>query len=182
MSKVYDALDQDLRDFIQRQHLFFVGTAPAAGGHINISPKGADSFRVLDDKRVAYLDMTGSGIETVAHLKDNGRIVLMFCAFNGPARILRLYGTGTPHEKESAVFKDLMPQFTPLPGARAIIDVAIDRIATSCGFGIPVYELKGERDQLQRWAISKGETGIDEYLAERNAASIDGLPGYSGKT
>lgn len=182
MSKIFPTIDQDLSDFIARQHMFFVGSAPGAGGHVNISPKGADSFRVLGPTRVAYLDMTGSGIETLAHLKDNGRIVIMFCAFDGPARILRLHGTGTPHEKGGAQYTRLMQHFTPLPGARAIIEVDVSRIATSCGYSIPLYDYRGERDQLLRWAQAKGEDGIAEYLAERNGESIDGLPGFSGAT
>lgn len=180
MSKTVEALDQDLKDFIARQHIFFVGTAPEIGGHVNISPKGSDSFRVLGEKHVAYLDMTGSGIETLAHLKANGRIVIMFCAFEGSARILRLHGRGRAHEIGSPGFERLKGRFGILPGARAIVEAELDRIATSCGFNVPFYDYRGEREQLTRWAAAKGDEGLADYRATRNAASIDGLPGFVG--
>lgn len=180
MSKVVAALDEDLQGFIARQRLFFVGSAPNSGGHINISPKGSDSFRVLGPQSVAYLDMTGSGIETIAHLKENGRIVIMFCAFEGSPRILRLYGAGKPHEIGSPGFAQLQSRFEILPGTRAIIEVSVSRISTSCGYNIPLFSYEGERDQLTRWAVAKGEAGLCAYRAERNAKSIDALPGFEG--
>ena len=180
MSKIYDSLDDGLCDFIAKQAMFFVATAPRDGGHINISPKGLDSFRVLGPKRVAYLDLTGSGIETIAHLRENGRITIMFCALSGPAKILRLYGQGAVRELGSEEFERLSGQFDFSPGTRSIIEVALDRIADACGYGVPLYEYRGERDQLTRWAERKGDEGLSAYRADRNAASIDGLKGYTG--
>src|SRR5687767_10044393 len=134
MGKVYDALDDGLRAFLAEQRVFFVATAPSADGHVNLSPKGYDCFRVLDDHTVAYLDLTGSGVETIAHLRDDGRITLMFCAFTGPPKILRLYGRGEVIEAGAAGFDALAAGFPPLPGARAIIRVRVDRISDSCGY------------------------------------------------
>ncbi len=149
MAKVYDSINDDLKDFIGEQHVFFVATAPLDGaGHINLSPKGLDSFRILSPNRVAYLDLTGSGNETSAHLHENGRITIMFCAFNGSARILRLYGNGRTILPTSAEWPELFAHFTERPGIRQIMLIDVTRVQTSCGFGIPLYEYVSERELL----------------------------------
>jgi len=177
MGKVYECLEETLQDFLRAQHVFFVGTAPlGADGHVNVSPKGLDGFRVLGPKRVAYVDHPGSGIETVAHLRENGRIVLMFCAFDGPPKIVRLYGRGRTVEPQDEEFPALLARFAPRVVPRAIIDVDVERIADSCGFGVPTYEYRGEREQLVEWADKKGPD-VESYLREKNATSLDGLPG-----
>jgi hypothetical protein len=158
--------------------VFFVATAPSGGdGHVNLSPKGYDTLRVLDSKRVAYLDLTGSGVETIAHLRENGRITLMACAFTGNPRISRLYGRGSVHPFGSAEFDSLSSLFPELPGRRSIIDVAVDRVTTSCGEAVPLMDLVEDRDRLLEWATKKGDDGIIAYWASKNAKSIDGLPG-----
>lgn len=177
MGKVVDGITDELRAFIQAQPLFFVGTAPlAADGHVNLSPKGLDSLRVLGSRRVAYLDLTGSGNETSAHLAQNGRITVMFCAFQGPPNIVRLYGRGATVLPGDAAWDELRPLFPDHPGARQIITVDVHRVQTSCGFAVPRMELVGDRDTLQRWARNKGEARLAEYRQEKNARSIDGLP------
>jgi hypothetical protein len=178
VGKVQDSLDDGLTEWIARQPVFFVATAPAAGGHVNLSPKGLDTLRVLAPDRVAYLDLTGSGVETIAHLRDDGRITLMLCAFDGPPRILRLYGTGRVHQVGSPGFDALHDLFPDLPGARAIIEVEIGRVQTSCGYAVPRMELVDERPTLREWAERRGPDGIAAYHAERNETSIDGLPGF----
>ncbi len=175
--KVFDAIDDTHRAFIAAQRLFFVGSAPlSAEGHVNLSPKGLDCFRVLASDRVAYLDLTGSGNETSAHLHENGRITLMFCAFAGSPEILRLYGRGETVLPGSDAWAELRPLFGEYPGARQIIVAQIERVQTSCGFAVPRYEYVGQRDTLIRWAHAKGDDGLAAYHRERNAASIDGLP------
>jgi hypothetical protein len=178
MAKVYAALDEDLVEFLMAQHVFFVATAPTGPlGHVNLSPKGLASFRVLAPNTVAYLDFNGSGVETIAHLRQNGRIVFMFCAFQGPPKIVRLYGKGRaigPHEPE---FSELLPRFSAELPARAIIQVTLERISDSCGYGVPRYRYEGERDQSMKWADKKGAAGIAAYQRQKNAESIDGLPG-----
>ena len=176
MGKTYDAIDQQLADFIRAQHVFFVATAPAAtDGHVNVSPKGLDSFRILDPRTVAYLDLTGSGVETIAHLRDNGRITLLFCAFEGPPKIVRLSGRGTVLQAHHPSFDELVAQFPRR--TRAVIRIAIDRIADSCGYGVPRYRYEGDRPQLLEWAERKGGEGIAAYQREKNVHSIDGMPG-----
>jgi hypothetical protein len=171
-------IDDNLRAFIQAQRMFFVATAPLdAGGHVNLSPKGLDTFRILGPTTVAYLDHVGSGTETIAHVKENRRIVLMWCAFEGPPNILRLHGRGevlTPRDRE---FRQLRPLFpvTPHEG-RAILVVTVDLIATSCGFGVPLYRFERERSQMLDWAERKGADGVREYQRLKNEMSIDGLP------
>jgi hypothetical protein len=178
MSKVYDGIDESLARFIVAQHLFFVATAPLdPGGHVNLSPKGLESFRVIDPQTVAYLDLTGSGIETVAHLRENARVVIMFCAFEGPPKILRLHGRGEVVEPDDSRFPELLKLFPKLPGARSIVVVALERIADSCGYGVPLYQYQGERKQLLDWARRKGTFGLAQYRGETNHSSIDGLPG-----
>ncbi len=177
MSRTYDSLDDSLIDFIGAQRLFFVATAPLDGeGYINLSPKGLDSFRVLDPHTVAYLDLTGSGAESIAHLRENGRMVIMFCAFDGRPNILRLQGRGEVLLPGTEDFEALRPTFPAHPGVRSILRMRITRIADSCGYAVPKYEYVGERDQLQRWAERKGEDGLARYRREKNAVSIDGLP------
>lgn len=177
MAKVVERITDELRSFIQAQPLFFVGTAPLeAGGHVNLSPKGLDTLRVLGPHRVAYLDLTGSGNETSAHLAQNGRITLMFCAFQGPPSILRLYGRGAAVLPGDAAWGELLPLFPAHPGVRQIITVDVHRVQTSCGFAVPRMEPAGDRDTLHRWALNKGEPGLVEYRREKNARSIDGLP------
>ncbi len=178
MAKVFDEITPVIRDWVARQTMYFVATAPlAADGHVNVSPKGPiGSLRVLDDHTVAYLDIVGSGAETIAHIRDNGRIVIMLCAFEGPPRIVRLHGRGEVLGPDAARF-----EATPPPGTeRAVIRVAVDRIADSCGYGVPLMEYRGERPQARAWAERKlaqgGPDAIEAYKAEKNAVSIDGLP------
>ncbi len=181
MGQVFEALDDRLTEFIRRQHVFFVATAPlAADGLVNLSPKGLDTFAVLDGRRVAYLDLTGSGVETIAHLRENGRIVIMFCAFEGKPRILRLHGRGRPVVPGDAGFDELVRCFPHRPGIRSVIDVEVVRIADSCGFGVPLLDYRGERHQLDAWAEAKGPDRLAAYQARKNAVSLDGLPGLPG--
>ncbi|MCA1657280.1 MAG: pyridoxamine 5'-phosphate oxidase family protein [Actinobacteria bacterium] len=178
MGKVYGQLDGTLAGFIGRQHLFFVGTAPdSPDGHLNVSPKGLDTFRILGPKSVAYLDLTGSGIETVAHLRQNGRITIMFCAFEGRPLILRLYGRGRVVEPGDPEWDGLIAGFPDYPGARSVVVMGVERIADSCGFAVPLYEYKGERSQLIAYADNKGPEAMEEYKARKNRASIDGIAG-----
>ncbi len=178
MGKVYDAIEGKLEDFIRRQRVFFVATAPLAGdGLVNLSPKGLDSLRILGPRTVAYLDLTGSGIETVAHLKENGRIVIMFCAFDGPPKIVRLYGRGEVIEPGAAEFAALAALFPTYPGIRSVIRVDCRRISDSCGFGVPRMSFEEDRSQLLAHAERKGPEGIEAYKAAKNARSLDGLPG-----
>lgn len=178
MGKTYEEITPDLVEWIGRQRVFFVATAPSAGdGFLNCSPKGLDTFRVLGPRSVAYLDLTGSGVETIAHLRENGRIVLMFCAFDGPPRVLRLHGRGRVLTPDAPAFADLRPQFPDLPGTRSVVHVEVTRVSTSCGFGVPRYAHAGDRDQLTKWAATKGDAGLVDYRAAKNAKSIDGLPG-----
>jgi hypothetical protein len=178
MGKEFAELNDDLREFIATQHMFFVATAPLSGqGHINLSPKGLNSFRVLSPKRVAYLDLAGSGIETVAHTRENGRITLMFCAFEGRPRILRLHGQGRAVERGDAEWSELAAQFPTYVGTRSVVVIDLERIADSCGYGVPRYEYAGERTQLTDFAEAKGPEKIAEYMAKHNRESIDGLPG-----
>lgn len=182
MAKVFDHITEEHRQFIAAQKLFFVATAPlSADGHINVSPKGLDSFRVLDSDEVAYLDLTGSGNETSAHLLENGRVTFMFCAFDGSPMILRLYGqarTILPHTSEWDTYIGLFPD---LPGARQIILADIDRVSTSCGFGVPEMNYEGDRTQLTDWATKKGDAALADYRREKNARSLDNLPTALGE-
>lgn len=177
MAKVYDSINETIQEFINRQKMFFVSSAPlSAEGHVNLSPKGVDCFRILSPGRVAYMDLIGSGNETSAHLLENGRITLMFCAFEGPPNILRLYGTGYTVLPGQAEWSTLSPLFSIYPSTRQIVVADITRVQTSCGFGVPFYDYKGERDQHFRWAAQKGETALEAYKQEKNLCSIDGLP------
>ena len=147
-------------------------------GHVNLSPKGYDTLRVLGPNRVAYLDLTGSGVETIAHLRENGRITLMTCAFNGNPNISRIYGVGTVHEVGSKGFDALAPEFTLLPGSRSIIEIEVEQVTESCGYAVPLMDLVADRDRLIEWAEKRGDDGLREYRSRKNAASIDGLPGF----
>lgn len=182
MGKTFAAFDSKLRDFIERQKMFFVATAPlAADGHVNVSPKGLQgTLAILDDQTIAYLDLAGSGVETIAHLRENRRICLMFCAFEGAPRIVRVHGTGDVIEPDEEAFDELAAHFEGYPAVRSIIRVQATRISDSCGYGVPRYEYKSDRDQLQRWAERKGEDGVDRYVRENNAESLDGLPSFLG--
>ena len=174
MAKFYDALTPELEMFIAGQLVFFTATAPEQG-RINLSPKGMDSLRCLDPRRVAYLDLTGSGNETAAHLRQSGRLTLMWCSFSEQALILRLYGQGRVVARGSDEWGELYPRFTAIPGARQIIVLEIDSLQTSCGFAVPLFEGGRERDTLRRWAESKGEQGLRDYRWDKNRSSIDGL-------
>lgn len=177
MAKVYDHITNDLQTFIAAQHLFFVATAPLSPtGHINVSPKGLDSFRILSPNRVAYLDLTGSGNETSAHLLENSRITLMFCAFQGAPLILRLYGQGKVLLPSAPHWQDVVDLFPPLPGVRQIIVADIDRVQTSCGTAVPLFQYEGDRDELVKWATKKGDVGLYDYWLQKNMTSIDNLP------
>jgi hypothetical protein len=180
MGKVHDCITPLVREFIAAQHVFFVATAPSGSeGRVNLSPKGLDSLRIVDDTTVAYLDFIGSGVETIAHLADNGRIVVMLCAFEGPPKIVRLHGKGEALEPQDPAFAELRPLFGPAePGSvRAIIRIRVERVSDSCGFAVPLYTYEGDREQLTEWARKKGPEKLDEYQRKNNAASIDGLPG-----
>jgi hypothetical protein len=179
MAKVHENITDDLREWIEAQKLFFVASAPLTGdGHVNVSPKGMDCLRVLDDHTVAYLDLTGSGNETSAHLAEagNGRITLMWCAFEGAPRILRLYGTGRTVLPGSDEWDTLAPMFPPLTGARQIIVNDVSRVQTSCGFGVPLFEYVEDRETLPKLWEQRGAKKVKEYHAEKNFQSIDGLP------
>lgn len=176
MAKQFARIEETHRAFIMRQRVFFTASA-AAEGRVNVSPKGLDTLRVLDANRIAYLDLTGSGNETAAHLAATGRLTLMFCAFEGPPMILRLYGQGRVLRKGSAGYAELLPEFGPeLPGSRQIIVLDVDLVQTSCGYAVPLLEYRGDRPGLIRWAEAKGQDGIEAYWREWNTRSIDGLP------
>jgi hypothetical protein len=179
MATALESISPALREFIEAQHVFFVATAPRADqGHINLSPKGMDTFRVLTPTRIAYLDLTGSGNETAAHVLENGRITFMFCAFEGKPLILRLYGRGRSILPDSPEWADLACLFAAknYPSARQIILADLSRIQTSCGFGVPLMTYTQDRDGLQKWAATKTPEELIAYREKKNRASIDGLP------
>jgi len=180
MGRTHDSIDARLQVFVEAQHVFFVSTAPSDdAGHINVSPKGLDSLRIVDPHTIAYLDYVGSGVETIAHLRQNARICLMFCAFDGPPNIVRLHGRGEVVEPADGRFGDLRKLFPPDPalGVRAVIVVHVTRISDSCGYGVPLMRYEGDRTQLTAWASRKGADGLQEYQRDKNAKSIDGAPG-----
>ena len=180
MANTYERLDDKLTDFIRRQKLFFVATAPLAGdGSVNVSPKGYDSLAILDDRTVAYVDLGGSGVETHAHVRENGRITLMFCAFEGPANIVRLYGTGESVAFGEPGFAEKMALFPGFERARNVVTVRIHRVSDSCGWGVPFFEFKSEREQLRRWVDNRTPEEWEARRYDSNAASIDGLPGLT---
>ncbi|MBV9772570.1 MAG: pyridoxamine 5'-phosphate oxidase family protein [Gemmatimonadetes bacterium] len=177
MAKTFDSITPELRAFIEAQPLFFVATAPlSAGGHVNLSPKGYDTLRVLDANRVAYLDLTGSGNETSAHLLENGRVTFMFCAFDGAPKIVRLYGRGRTVLPGDEGWDELRALFPDFPGIRQVIIADVTWVQTSCGYAVPRMELVEERPTLIRWAEAHGEEALAQARQEKNAASIDGLP------
>jgi hypothetical protein len=178
VGKTHFEIDAALRAFVERQKMFFVATAPSGdSGHINCSPKGLDTLRVLGPSAIAYIDYTGSGVETIAHLRENGRIVVMLCAFDGAPRIVRFYGHGRVVEPADDGFAALAARFDPGPGVRAVIYVDVEKAIDSCGFGVPLMSFGGERTQLAAWAERKGAEGLVAYRREKNAVSLDGLPG-----
>lgn len=180
MAEVFEVIDESLSAFIEQQQMFFVATAPRSDdGLINLSPKGLNLLRVVDERTVVYADLTGSGVETVAHLKENGRVVLMFCAFDGPPRIVRLHGRGEVIERHHDDFEQLRGDFPELPGLRSFIRVNCHRISDSCGWGVPRFDFQGQRTQLTAWADHQGVEGVAKYQGEANTMSLDGLPGIS---
>lgn len=182
MGKVYSSILPKHEEFIKKQRIFFVGSAPlSADGHVNLSSKGHDVLRIFSPNEVAYLDLTGSGNETSAHLIDNGRMTFMFLAFEGPPMILRLYGKGKVVLPDSPEWNDMAKHFDILPGYRQIIHAKIETVKTSCGFSVPFYSYMGERDTLQQWAINKSEQGLEEYRKEKNTISMDGIVTPLGK-
>ncbi len=177
MATQYDRITPPLQSFIKAQPLFFVATAPLSEhGHVNLSPKGYDTFRILTSHQVAYLDLTGSGNETSAHLAENGRITFLFCAFGGTPQILRLYGKGETVLSGAPRWEELVAHFPSYPGIRQIILASIHLVQTSCGYGVPLLELQKDRETLARWATSKGEEGLVDYRSATNRKSLDGLP------
>lgn len=178
MAKVFPYLDDALRKFIEEQSMFFVATAPVEGGRVNLSPKGyRDTFAILDDHTIAYLDLYGSSAETIAHLRENGRITIMFCSFTRTSKILRLFGTGRVIRPDSAEFDSLRPHFgLQHPGIRAAIVVEIDRIADSCGYSVPYLELVDERPVLDALHRRRTDDDFARRIAGDNSASLDGLP------
>ena len=187
MAKLFDEIDDKIRAFIERQHMFFVGTAPSGdGGHVNLSPKGGTNlFRVTGPLGFAYVDLMGSGIETIAHLRENGRIVVMFCSFDGPPKIVRLHGRGVPVQQGDAGFADALAAFDITDeqrrAVRSVVEISVTRVADSCGFVVPRMSYEGERDQLYRYADNRlrkeGPDAVRAYVSANNAASIDGLEG-----
>lgn len=179
MGKLFPTIDDRLRAFIEAQQLFFVATAPSGDeGHVNCSPKGLDTFRILGPTTVAYLDFTGSGVETIAHVRQNGRIVIMFCAFAGPPKIVRLHGRAAVVEPNDAEFAALAAHFGEIPyGTRSIIRIDVTRISDSCGYGVPLMTFERQREQLPAWASRKSEEEMREYQRKKNGESIDGITG-----
>jgi predicted pyridoxine 5'-phosphate oxidase superfamily flavin-nucleotide-binding protein len=179
VGKVHEAITDRLRDFIEAQHVFFVATAPLEGGHVNVSPKGvAGTFTVVDDHTVAYLDITASGAETIAHLRENGRITVMFCSFERSPDVVRLHGRGrvvTIYDDEYAAWAD---RFSDTRGARAVVVVDVERVSSSCGYGVPLMGYVGERGYLAEHAERRGPDGLVEYRRAKNRTSIDGLPAF----
>lgn len=177
MAQVHPGINQELAEWIQLQPVYFLASAPLSGtGHINLSPRGLDSFRVLNENEVIVLDLTGSGNETAAHLAENGRLTVMFCAFADAPRIVRLFGQGAVIRPGADQWVRYRSEFGDLPGVRQIFHLKVSRVQTSCGFGVPLMQFEQQRDLLPRWAANRGEDGIQKYQREKNAISIDGLP------
>ena len=180
MSKQRENIDPDLAEWIKQQRIFFVASAPlSATGHINLSPKGGDSFRVLGPMEVAYQEYTGSGAETVAHLRENGRIIVMFCAFDGDPRILRLHGRGEAITAGHSRFSELASLFPPHPGTRSVIHIQVTRVSTSCGWSVPFLDFRAHRETLNEWSAKQGAEKTAAYRAVKNQVSIDGLPAFA---
>jgi hypothetical protein len=181
MGKLYETIDSELQAWIGRQKIFFVASAPLSpDGHVNCSPKGGDTFRVLSGNEVAYLDLTGSGVETIAHVQENGRLVIMFCAFEGGPKIVRLYGRADVVYPGHPDFQRLSEHFPAHSGARAIVRMAVTRISDSCGHAVPLFNFVARRDVLDKWSESKGPEGLAAYRGTKNRVSIDELPGHKG--
>ena len=178
MGKSASCISEGQEKFIRAQKMFFVASAPVDGaGHVNVSPKGLDTFRILGPSKVAYVDLTGSGVETIAHLRENGRIVVMFCSFQGPPNILRLHGRGRVVEPSSDEFGELAALFPTYTSTRSIIVVEVSLVSDSCGYGVPLMQYEGERSQMHDWARKKGPEGLVTYRKEKNRVSVDGLRG-----
>ncbi|OAI27294.1 pyridoxamine 5'-phosphate oxidase [Methylosinus sp. R-45379] len=178
MSKFFASIEPQHRDFIEKQRLFFVASA-ASGARVNVSPKSADTLRLIDERSAVYIDRTGSGNETAAHMRADGRLTFMFCALDGAPLILRLYGRGRALARGGEDYARLLRSAfggAEPPGARQMILLDVESVQTSCGFAVPLYDYAGERDGLDRWAASKGEDALDAYRREKNRQSIDGLP------
>jgi predicted pyridoxine 5'-phosphate oxidase superfamily flavin-nucleotide-binding protein len=180
VGKVHARIDARMRDFVARQHVFFVGTAPRADdGHVNVSPRGLPgTFGLIGERTFAWVDTSGSGSETIAHLRENGRIVVMFCAFDGAPTVVRFHGRGRVVTRYDEEFAGLAARFADVPGARAVIVVDIERISDACGYGVPLMEYVGERDLLPRYFARQGVAGSAEYRRRKNRTSIDGLPAF----
>lgn len=175
MAQFYDSINEKNQQFIEGQKIFFVASAPG-NGRINLSPKGLDSFRVLGPNQVAFMNLTGSGNETAAHLHENGRITIMFCSFAGQPLILRLYGQGKSIAMRDVEWASYAPLFPKAAGNRNIIVMDVESVQTSCGFAVPLYEYQEDRQLLTEWAENRGEEAVQEYWVEKNQVSIDGLP------
>lgn len=177
MSTAHSHIDDKMAKWILQQKIFFTASAPlSAEGHINCSPKGLDAFRILDEKTVAYQDMVGSGAETIAHIRENKRLVIMFCAFDGPPKIVRLHGHGEYILPKHPEYSHIESHFESKPGVRAYIKLHVTRVSDSCGYSVPVYDYKHDRDVLDKWVERKGEAAIQQYIVDNNQKSIDGLP------
>ena len=178
VGKVFDGIDEVLASWIASQPMWFVATAPLdAGGRVNVSPRGHDSFSVLGSHRVGWVDYTGSGVETIAHLRENGRVCVMFASFDRRPRIVRLHGYGVVALPGDPDFEDVVARHPKHPSTRAVVTVEVERVSDSCGYGVPVMDVVGERDLLRLGAEKRGVTGLSAYRAQKNAISIDGLPG-----
>ena len=175
MSQQYSEISDKIKQFIEQQKIFFVGTA-TADGKVNVSPKGMDSLRVLDKNRIAWLNVTGSGNETSAHVQENPRMTVMFAAFEGNPMILRLYGQAKVIHKNDSQWDELYSLFNPIPGARQIFDLEVDLVQTSCGMAVPFFDYVEEREQLKNWSVKRGEDGLIQYWQEKNQVSLDGKP------
>jgi Pyridoxamine 5'-phosphate oxidase len=180
MSKQSENIDSELAAWIAQQRVFFVATAPLSpSGHINASPKGGETFRVLGPLEVAYQDYTGSGAESAAHLRENGRIVILFCAFDGPPKVVRLHGHGTVITPDHSRFAELGSLFPAHPGTRAFMHVSVTRVSSSCGYAVPFFDFRGHREALDRWTASQSPEKLEAYRATKNQRSIDGLPAFN---
>ncbi|MGD1896555.1 MAG: pyridoxamine 5'-phosphate oxidase family protein [Phormidesmis sp.] len=175
MAKQFAQISEQHRSFIEQQKIFFVGTA-AAAGRVNVSPKGMDALRVLSPNRVVWLSVTGSGNESAAHIAEVNRMTVMFCAFENAPTILRLYGGANVVHPRDDDWAELIEHFPPLPGTRQLFDLSVDLVQTSCGMGVPLYDYKGDREALNKWAESKGPEALETYQRKKNQVSIDGLP------
>jgi hypothetical protein len=175
MAKFYDSISSTLKEFISNQKIFFVSTA-AESGRINLSPKGMDSFRIMDENKILWLNLTGSGNETAAHIQQVNRMTIMFCAFDGNPLILRLYGAAKVIHTQDKDWDQYYAHFSATAGARQIFEMQVESVQTSCGFAVPLMDYQEDQDILKNWAEKKGEEAIKDYWEEKNVTSIDGLP------